>query len=241
MTLAYLLHVGVSTVVNTARSRLSFERGPSCLVVSGHSSTQTCVRALIDQSTRLVGPHCSLSCLHFFWHSFIGCRSRLFIARTDVLVLLHFGFVRPAFELRTKWCTLHATHGVVLTIFGVIYLHRSLSPHAPEDLGNFIDDLQLRNLHGFWQSRCSTHVRLHFRIVGACVWLLNLFSLLCQRIHHVCASSALWTVCVGVDLAVRHNSPVDELVFVQHVRNTHRRHLPLLHLINLHVFLDGLD
>ena len=44
-----------------------------------------------------------------------------------------------------------------------------------------------------------------------------------------------------MDLAVCHDSLVDERVFVQHVRNPHRRHLPLLHLINLHVFLDGLD
>ena len=29
-----------------------------------------------------------------------------------------------------------------------------------------------------------------------------------------------------MDLAVRHDSPVDELVFVQHVRNPHRRHWP---------------
>ena len=93
------------------------------------------------------------------------------------------------------WCTLHATHGVVLTIFRVIYEHfetdlhlglltllhlldhRNLSPHAPGDLGNLIDDLQLGNLHDFLQSGCSTHLRLHFRIVGACVWSLNLFPL----------------------------------------------------------------
>ena len=36
---------------------------------------------------------------------------------------------------------------------------------------------------------------------------------------------------MGVDLAVHHNSLVNELVFVQHVRNPHRRHLPLLHLM----------
>ena len=94
------------------------------------------------------------------------------------------------------WCTLHATHGVVLTIFRVIHVHfetdlhllgllnllhlldhRNLSPHAPGDLGNLIDDLHMRNLHDFWQSGCSTHLRLHFRIIRACVWFLNLFPL----------------------------------------------------------------
>ena len=55
--------------------------------------------ALIDRSTRLVEPDCSLSYSHLFWHRFIGCRSRLF---TDVLVFLHFGFVRPALEVKTK-------------------------------------------------------------------------------------------------------------------------------------------
>ena len=93
------------------------------------------------------------------------------------------------------WCNLQATHGVVLTIFRVIHVHfetdlhllgllillhlldhRDLSPHAPGELGNLIDDLH-RNLHDFLQSGCSTHLRLHFRIVGACVWLLNLFPL----------------------------------------------------------------
>ena len=33
-----------------------------------------------------------------------------------------------------------------------------------------------------------------------------------------------------MDLAVLHNSLVNELVFVQHVRIPHRRHLPLLNL-----------
>ena len=42
-----------------------------------------------------------------------------------------------------------------------------------------------------------------------------------------------------MDLAVRHNSLVSELVFLQHVRNLHRRHLPLLHLMNLHAFQDA--
>ena len=28
--------------------------------------------------------------------------------------------------------------------------HRNLSSHGPGDLGNIIDDLQLRNLHCFW-------------------------------------------------------------------------------------------
>ena len=44
-----------------------------------------------------------------------------------------------------------------------------------------------------------------------------------------------------MDLAVRHDSLVDELILVQHVRNPHRRHLPPLHLIDLYVFLNGLD
>ena len=62
------------------------------------------------------------------------------------------------------WCTSHATHGVVLTIFRVTYVHfetdlhllgllillqlldhRNLSLHAPGDLGNLIDDLHMRN------------------------------------------------------------------------------------------------
>ena len=80
------------------------------------------VCALIDQATRLVEPDCSLSCLHHFWHRFIGCLSRLFILSlvfvctlfsrgalqfasnlwTDVRVFLLFGLVRPAFEVKTK-------------------------------------------------------------------------------------------------------------------------------------------
>ena len=48
----------------------------SCLVVNKHSSTP-CVCALIDRSTRLVEPDCSLSCLELFWHRFIGRCSRL--------------------------------------------------------------------------------------------------------------------------------------------------------------------
>ena len=70
------------------------------------------------------------------------------------------------------WCTLHATHAVVLTFFRVIDVHfetdlhlfgllillhllehRNLSPHAPGDLGNLIADLQLRNLHDFLHRR----------------------------------------------------------------------------------------
>ena len=42
-----------------------------------------------------------------------------------------------------------------------------------------------------------------------------------------------------MDLAVRHNSLVNEHVFVQHVRNPHCGHLPLLH--NLHAFHDVLE
>ena len=40
--------------------------------------------------------------------------------------------------------------------------HRNLSPHAPGDLGNLIDDLHLRNLHVFLHSGCSEHLRLRF-------------------------------------------------------------------------------
>ena len=114
-----LLHEGVSMVVNSARYRLSFERGPrhnpsflagvfflTRLRASFSAGTP------VDRSTSLVEPDCSLSCLHLFWHRFIGCCSRLFIAWTDVLVFLHFGFVRPAFEVKTEcgapscnsWC-----------------------------------------------------------------------------------------------------------------------------------------
>ena len=44
-----------------------------------------------------------------------------------------------------------------------------------------------------------------------------------------------------MDLAVRQNSLVNEDVFVQHVRNPHRGHLPPLHLMNLHAFQDAMD
>ena len=118
------------------------------------------------------------------WHRFVGYRSRLFIALTDFLVFLHFGFVRPAFEVRTKCgAPFLQLKGVVLTIFRVIYVHfetdlhllgllillhlldhRNLSPPAPGELGNLIDVLQLRILHAFLQSACPTHLRLHFRI-----------------------------------------------------------------------------
>ena len=43
--------------------------------------------------------------------------------------------------------------------------HRNLSLHTAENFGNLIDDLQLKNLHDFLHSGCSTHLRLHFRIV----------------------------------------------------------------------------
>ena len=53
----------------------------------------------------------------------------------------------------------------------------NLSPHAPGDLGNLIDDLHLRNLHDFLQFGCSEHLRVHLRIFTAFVWLLDLFLL----------------------------------------------------------------
>ena len=49
---------------------------------------------------------------------------------TDVLVFLHFGFVRPAIEVRTERVgTIYATHGVVLTIFRVINVHFETDLH----------------------------------------------------------------------------------------------------------------
>ena len=93
------------------------------------------------------------------------------------MVFLHFDFVRRAFEVRTK-CgarSLHSepvdvhfeTHLCLLGLLILLHLldHRNLSLYAPGNLGNLINDLQLRNLHDFLQSGCSTHLRLHFRIV----------------------------------------------------------------------------
>ena len=58
----------------------------------------------------------------------------------------------------------------LLCLLGLLILlhlldHRNVSLDAPENLDNLINDLQLKNLHDFVQSGCSTHLRLHFRIV----------------------------------------------------------------------------
>ena len=140
-------------------------------------------------------------------------------------------------------------------------MFRNLSLYAP---GNLIDDLQLRNLHDFLQSGCSTHLRLHLRIVGACVWLLNLFLLhnwdvnySFSEIPQFFVPSASLAPCIKFReflpplLSGRFESVwtwryvtislVNELAFVQHVRNPHRRYLPRLHLTILHVLQKVLD
>ena len=67
------------------------------------------IRARIDRSTCLVEPSCSKISHSFFphvWHHLLGCLSRLFFVNLGpVLCLhfcLHFGFVRPALEVRTE-------------------------------------------------------------------------------------------------------------------------------------------
>ena len=85
------------------------------------------------------------------------------------MVFLHFGFVRRAFEVRTK-CGARSLHSeprstYILELLLHLLDRRNLFLYAPGNLGKLSNDLQLRNLHDFLQSGCSTHHRLHFRIV----------------------------------------------------------------------------
>ena len=65
----------------------------------------------------------------------------------------------------------------LLILLRVVLDHRNLSPHAPGDLGNLVNDTHLRNPHDYLQSGCSEHVHLHIRIFRIRVWLLDLFLL----------------------------------------------------------------
>ena len=52
-----------------------------------------------------------------------------------------------------------------LCLLGLLVLLHLLDHRNLSLLDNLINDLQLRNLHDFLQSGCSTHLCLHFRIV----------------------------------------------------------------------------
>ena len=65
----------------------------------------------------------------------------------------------------------------LLILLRLVLDRRNLSPHAPGDLGDLVDDMHLRNLHDFLQSGCSEHLRLHLRIFRVRDWLLDLFLL----------------------------------------------------------------
>ena len=74
-----VMHAGVLTILNFARSRLSDLA--LRLTVGGHASTGTC----------LVEPSCSrsLSCFTHVWHRFLGCRSQL-LSRVSSFVCILF-------------------------------------------------------------------------------------------------------------------------------------------------------
>ena len=144
MTLVSIVHAGVPTLVNSATSSscegsserlfsgsatlLSDFDLASCLVVSGHASTQTCVQGSTG--------------LHVWWSLLAHSLTRAsrtsgitFFSRgglavhlwTDVRVFLHFGFVRPAFEVMTKRAPWPASYGSPsrksLTVFHTINVH----------------------------------------------------------------------------------------------------------------------
>ena len=100
-----------------------------CLVVSGHASTQTCAQG----ST---GPH-------VWWviHARLASPSRLPYTtfHRESPIFVHFGFVRPALEVRTE-TDLHLL-GLLILSLCLILDHWNLSPHSHRDLGNLIDDL----------------------------------------------------------------------------------------------------
>ena len=52
-------------------------------------------------------------------------------------------------SLQRRGCRSSLQHCCVVLCYGVVLDHRNLSPHAPSDLGNLIDDMHLRNLHDF--------------------------------------------------------------------------------------------
>ena len=172
----------------------------SCLVVSGHASTQTCAQGSSGRHFwwSLLALSLSRAITHV-WHHPLGCLSRLFIVNLPTLSAL---FVCNsvlsvlALEVRTE-TDLHLLG--LLILLRLILDHRNLSPHAPGDLGNLIDDLHLRNLHDFLQSGCSERLRLHFRIFSACVWLLGLFLLhnwdvnYFFQVNFLCASCVVGT------------------------------------------------
>ena len=126
----------------------------SCLVVSGHASTQTCAQGSTGLHVWWSLLALSHSCFTHVWHHPLGCLSRQFIVNLGSL------------------SALSDLHLLGLLILLLLLDHRNLSPHAPGDLGNLIDDL-----HYFLQFGCSEHLRLHLRIFRACVWLLDLFLL----------------------------------------------------------------
>ena len=148
---------------------------------------------------------------------------------------------------------------VVLTIFRVLYVHfepdlhllillhfmdhRNLSPHAPGDLGNLIDDLQLKNLHAFLQSGCWSSWSALSNRRSLCLvtesYLRMDFSHLVKELNNVvlpllCGHffESVWT---WRYVTIRWFT---NFVFVQHVRNPPSRHLPPLHVMNLHAVLD---
>ena len=95
----------------------------------------------IDRCTCLVEPSCSLShsCFTHVWHHH-DCSSWI------SGLCLHFGFVHPPFEIRTE---------TGLHLLRLLILLHLLSPHAPGDLGNLIDDLH----RGTFTIFCSLDVR----------------------------------------------------------------------------------
>ena len=138
--------------------------------------------ATIDRSTCLVEPSCSKvshSCFTHVWHHLLGCpivhrESPNFIRISVCTSALSVLLLRRSLKTDLHLLGL-ASHPLCLILSHQD--HQNLSPHAPGDLGNLIDDSNLKNLHDFLQFGCSEHLRLHLRVFTAFVWLLDLFLL----------------------------------------------------------------
>ena len=176
---ACVLHVGVPTLLNSASSSFTWLRPPQSTFTFAAVFLLTWPRASWSAGTprlrRVVYTSGGAKLLSFMPPSLLAPFHRLPLCTlfsrcalhlalrlwTDVRVFLLFTFVRPAFEVWTESAPWTASHLLWLLILLHLLDRQDMSLHDPESS---------RNLHDFLQAGCSTHLRLHFRIVRACIW-----------------------------------------------------------------------
>ena len=129
------MHAGVPTVVNFADPSSLLQLFPLRL------------------DTNMTGSVLALSLSHTRVTRTSGIAfSAAFHDCSSCIVGLCLHFVRPAFEGRTQTDLHLLRHLILLHLLD----HRNMSPHAPGDLGNLIDDLHLKNLHDFFLQYLSS-------------------------------------------------------------------------------------